>query len=342
MRLGSFFRRGVLGRMSRPQLIGSSVLLAGVLLAVVSGLVVELVQRAPGPIRGLPGVSALVPVNPPVYERSVFALSSPLSIDVSSDGRYLYVVEGTGDRVVRRIDLRTGEPAGELAPPQTEPGTRKPLSVAVAPNDTVYVVDRVRRTVDVFAPSGDWLGQLPSPGSDDAWSPLSVDVDKAGRAYVTNTQAGSPVLVVYDDERRVESKFDSIQAAGVPVSFPNGVALASDGELIISDSNNARLVLLDPRTGGTRVFGTEPTTALALPRGLAIDRRGFCLVADANDHTLVGFDFSRKPAQARLFAAGTAGVGDGAFQFPNDVAVASDGRIYIADRDNDRVQVWRY
>lgn len=337
-----FFRRAVTQRMSRMQVIGASVLAGGLVLAVVSGLIVELVQRAPAPIRGLPGVSALVPVDPPVYERSIFALNSPLSTGVSADGQYLYVVEGTGDRVVRRIDLRTGEPAGELIPPLTEPGTRKPLSVAVTPDGAIYVVDRVRRTVDIFASSGDWLGQLPAPGTDDAWSPLSVDVDKDGRAYVTNTQPGSPVLVVYDERRKIESRFDSIEASGLAVSFPNGIARASDGKLIISDSNNARIVLLDPRTGVTQVFGTDPTTSLALPRGLAIDSRGFCLVADANDHAIVGFDFTRKPAQARLFTAGEAGVGDGAFQFPNDVSVASDGRIYVADRDNDRVQVWRY
>jgi hypothetical protein len=35
---------------------------------------------------------------------------------------------------------------------------------------------------------------------------------------------------------------------------------------------------------------------------------------------------------------GTEGSGDGQFQFPDGVAVASDGSVYVADKDNYRIQ----
>jgi len=35
-------------------------------------------------------------------------------------------------------------------------------------------------------------------------------------------------------------------------------------------------------------------------------------------------------------------VGDGEFNFPNGLALDSTGRLYVTDRENNRVQVWGY
>jgi sugar lactone lactonase YvrE len=43
-----------------------------------------------------------------------------------------------------------------------------------------------------------------------------------------------------------------------------------------------------------------------------------------------------------LFAFGTWGIEDGQFNFPNDIALDDTGRLYIADRENNRIQVWSY
>ena len=43
-----------------------------------------------------------------------------------------------------------------------------------------------------------------------------------------------------------------------------------------------------------------------------------------------------------LFSFGTSGMGDGQFNYPNDIAFDSTGRLYIADRENNRIQVWSY
>jgi hypothetical protein len=43
-----------------------------------------------------------------------------------------------------------------------------------------------------------------------------------------------------------------------------------------------------------------------------------------------------------LFSFGGPGLGDGEFNFPNGFAAANTGRLYITDRENNRVQVWGY
>jgi sugar lactone lactonase YvrE len=43
-----------------------------------------------------------------------------------------------------------------------------------------------------------------------------------------------------------------------------------------------------------------------------------------------------------LFEFGDYGAGDGEFNYPNDIAVDTTGRLYIADRASNRIQVWAY
>jgi DNA-binding beta-propeller fold protein YncE len=43
-----------------------------------------------------------------------------------------------------------------------------------------------------------------------------------------------------------------------------------------------------------------------------------------------------------LGSFGSQGVANGAFSYPNGIAVDDRGRLYIADSGNDRVQLWSY
>ncbi|MEW5941325.1 MAG: hypothetical protein AB1750_16800 [Chloroflexota bacterium] len=36
------------------------------------------------------------------------------------------------------------------------------------------------------------------------------------------------------------------------------------------------------------------------------------------------------------------GISEGTFNYPIDVYIDETGRLYIADRDNNRIQVWSY
>ena len=46
----------------------------------------------------------------------------------------------------------------------------------------------------------------------------------------------------------------------------------------------------------------------------------------------------QSPYGVRLTGLGTRGTGDGQFGYPQDVAVASDGSVYVADGGNHRIQ----
>jgi sugar lactone lactonase YvrE len=63
-------------------------------------------------------------------------------------------------------------------------------------------------------------------------------------------------------------------------------------------------------------------------------------VIDTFSHLIRVYDLEQGGRQ--LFTFGQRGVGNGEFNFPNDLAIDAAGRLYIADRENNRIQVWGY
>jgi hypothetical protein len=64
-------------------------------------------------------------------------------------------------------------------------------------------------------------------------------------------------------------------------------------------------------------------------------------VADAVGQYIRVYDVSAAEPTF-LFSFGDFGNTDGLFNFPTDIAMDETGRVYIADRENNRVQVWSY
>ncbi|MBI4200873.1 MAG: hypothetical protein HY531_01120 [Chloroflexi bacterium] len=280
---------------------------------------------------------------PPVYVTSILGLQVPMAVGVTPDGTRLYVAEGEGDRTVRVIYLTTQAPPGTLTPPGTEPGTRKPMGIAVASSGVVYVVDRLRTLVDLYDPAGQWLGTLADPPYvSGAWQPLGVAVNAEGEVYVTNGSVSGPAIAEYDAQGRFITTYGTISQGATGVSYPNAMALAQNEYMFVSDSNHSRIVVMNTEGNVVTTYGgSVGDDSLALPRGTFIDRRGFCYVTDATSHVVKVWDVTQEPARF-LFSFGEQGSADGQLLYPNAVAVDSRGRIYIADTGNDRIQIWAY
>ncbi len=317
----------------------------GLLVVLVSGITLATEVACQGSrLRRLPGVAVVAGPSPPVYVTSILGIQVPLAVGVAPDGSRLYVAEGEGDRTVRVIDLSNQAPLGTLSPPGTEPGTRKPMGVAVAPSGVVYVVDRLPSVVALYSPAGQWLGTLADPPQvSGAWQPLGVAVNAEGKVYVTNGSVRGRAVAGYDVQGRFVSAYGTIsEGAATGVSYPAGMALGQNGNMFVSDSNHSRIAVLNQEGDIVASYGgSVGNESLALPRGIFIDRRGFLYVTDAPSHIVKVWDASQEPAKY-LFSFGEPGSADGQLLYPNAVAVDSRGRIYVTDTGNDRIQIWAY
>jgi len=74
-----------------------------------------------------------------------------------------------------------------------------------------------------------------------------------------------------------------------------------------------------------------------LPTGLAVAPSGEIYVSDGYGNARV----HRFSAEGKLIQSwGEPGVGPGQFHLPHDISVAADGRVLVADRQNDRIQIF--
>ena len=280
-------------------------------------------------------------LNPPQYLFSISGTGSntldrPVGVDVAPDGR-VYVVD-FGKRRVSVFD-RSGRflfafnkiDGGELG---------NPVHLQVQANE-VWVTDRRLRGIYVFDLDGKFKRRFePKNEKDLTWTPLALDFDAQGRLRATDvgdTQKHRLHYFSEDGSRTVTigktQQVDELDAAPGAFYFPNGVAVAKDGRVYVSDGNNRRVQVFD-KTGEFK----QVIDSSGVPRGMAIDAEKRLFVVDALAHTVDVYDLEG----VRLTQFGARGFGPGEFNFPNDVAIDRTGRIYVSDRENNQVQVWAW
>jgi DNA-binding beta-propeller fold protein YncE len=294
--------------------------------------------------RRLPGLE-LAPVAtdfipPPIYLYSISgkdaaSLVRPVGLGVADDGR-VYVV----DFGHSRVSVFTNAGRYLFSFNKTADGTLKsPVHLAVKGNE-VWVSERAFDAIYIFDLQGKYLRKfIPKNEKPKAtWKPLAFSFDSSGALRATDVGDTRRHRLVYfsEDGSRTAAVGKTAQVntpQDQPGSFlfPNGVAVAANGDVIVSDGDNRRVQVFSPQGEFLRFVNTS-----GVPRGIAIDQKQRLYVADALAHTISVFD--QKGTTLTQF--GERGFGPGQFNYPNDIAIDKRGRIYITDRENNQVQVW--
>jgi DNA-binding beta-propeller fold protein YncE len=326
------------GRALRLLLLGLLAILAGMI--VTYGIYYYFTRQ---PIPQLPLAQAVTRGIPPQYLFSIYGVSSPMGVALSPDGERLYVTEGTGDRQVRIFNT-TGRQLGVLSPPDSTPSSRAPTYVAVDPTGNIYVSDRIQFVIHSYSADGTYLGVF-SPvdldGEEIVWHPMAIDFNDEGHMYVTDIIEENHRVLIFDEKGTLKSTFGRYGQAAGEFNYPNGIAVDENGRLFVSNTNNGRIDVFssDDTYEGRHGKGSGAGT-VGLPRGMDIDDLERLYVVDTSGHVINVYDI--RDEIGFLFSFGMNGVDDGQFLFPNDLTVGRSGRIYVTDRENNRVQVWGY
>lgn len=223
-----------------------------------------------------------------------------------------------------------------------------PYDVAVDGQST-YVAEAVNERVQSLFPNG-----LPDRPPVDADEPLGLTVTAGGQA-----------IVAEPGQHRIARAFGPSSGTTLGSGsylFPRDVATGPGG-LAVADTDNNRVQLLDPAGEPQEVVGGAGTEGgeFMLPRSVAVDRFGAVYISDSSNNRIqklsAGGDFlssfgfgvstgssqfevCREAPDCRAGRAGNADQpGDGQLTRPTGIAVADDGRIFVADSRTDRVQV---
>lgn len=168
------------------------------------------------------------------------------------------------------------------------------------------------------------------------WGSMSgVTVDALDQVWLF-TRAVPPVQVFTAEGKFVRSwGNDHINRAHMLRFDPQGNAWTTDVRLHVARQFTPEGKLL--RTLGTPEVAGEDATHLNKPTDVAVTRAGEIFVADGyGNNRIVHFDKNGRFVKAW----GKLGVKPGEFSLPHSLAIDSKERLYVADRNNARVQVF--
>jgi len=183
------------------------------------------------------------------------------------------------------------------------------------------------------------------------FSPLGLRFDADGNLiYTDTTPTEHSVRIILAEDLNGDltnfapdiTFFGSQGKGNEQFEFPQSVLKDGDGNFYISDGNNARIVKWTPDYYYSTFFGFGSVEgSLNLPRGMWMAQGDCLVVTDAVAGKLRVYNVAGDQPEF-AFEVGDFGVGEGLFSYPIDVYIDETGRLYIADRSNNRIQVWSY
>ncbi len=306
----------------------------------------------------------------------VAPLLFPFPVAITADGAGNLFVSDTTLHTIQKIDpsLSVWSLAGASAQTGTADGQgaaarfNQPGGLCATAGGDLLVSDTANGTlrrvtiegvVSTVAGSSTNRGGTDGPGNQARFSaPTGVARNSAGVYYVADASNHTIRSIAPDGTvgtlagtAGVSGASDGLGAAA-RFSYPTGVAVASDGTLYVTDTNNNLIRRISSGGVVTTVAGVpaiaghqDGTGTAALfnqPTGMGIDSAGNLYVVDTGNSVIRKIS----PAGAVMTLAGLATVGgqkDGSgpeawFNQPKALVVTSNGTVFVADTGNSTIR----
>ncbi|MCB9739712.1 MAG: SMP-30/gluconolactonase/LRE family protein, partial [Deltaproteobacteria bacterium] len=239
-----------------------------------------------------------------------------------------------------------------------------PAGVAVDDKGTVFVADRSNHRIRAVAADGTTTtvagngsaSYADGKGSSAKFnSPQGIDIDPNGNLYVADTgnqrvRKIDSTGVVTTVAGQAGSGWVDGPANNAKFSNPYDVLFGSKGEIFVADYSNHRIRAIAPdgsvstlagsgSSGTTDGIGTN--ASFSSPSGLSLDANGNLLVVTRSGHRIRRV--TPQGEVATIVGSAGSGYGNGApgtakLNSPAGIALAPDGTVLIADRNNHRIR----
>lgn len=250
----------------------------------------------------------------------------PHDVELSPDGRYLYVAD-IGNDVVQVLEADTLRRVGQIGKGEL----RSPHDVSIDPRGRLLVADSGNDRIAIYelaGASGRFTGDLRGG----LGSPEGVIAAPDGRIYVTNARLHN--LVVFGPDGKAVASTGAYGSAPGQFVRPHDIDRDAAGNLYVADPGNNRIQVFDPALKFIRAIG-KPEHSFHEPKYLAFDERGRLWIADEYNDRVRVLDGGRQ-----VLEIGPVHGKAGKFNHPEGVVVKGD-RAWISDTYNDRVLLFR-
>ena len=300
-----------------------------------------------------------------------------LDAQVHGLGGWSLDVHHAYDPVARKVHLGSGgwqNGGGDFEHTLVDQyATHEPAELQVGPDGCTYVAEKMLNHVTRYCPDGSWevvagngapfySGDGGPATQASLYWPQGLAFHPDGHLYIADTgnhrirkvDAFTREITTVAGTGNVGHNGDNTPAESATLSSPTSIAIASDGNIYVADTNNQRVRRIDPAGTITTYAGTGaagfsgdggPATAARLysPNGVAVDPHGNVFVADKSNRRIRKI---RTDGQIETVAGNGDFLynGDGlpaenaALYSPMAVAVDGSGNLYIAEHTASRIR----
>ena len=244
------------------------------------------------------------------------------------------VVTDTNNKCIRILDEK--EIVGTIGAPEFD--FTKPVALAIDSTNDLFVLDQGNKMFHKFRLNGDRLFSFPTKPRKTPEKPWDIAVSPDGavyisdwsrrRVYVYNGQNGKKIRSIRGCYKR--GKKDEY----VEFSRPAGIAFDLGGRLMIADRGERCVWCIN--TDGDELIKTIGDAHLQNPYSIAVANDGKIAVTESESDCVSVFDDDG----ALLHYFGGTGTEEGQLCRPHHVFIDPDMKIYVADTQNKRVQIF--
>ncbi len=249
---------------------------------------------------------------------------------VAVNGKSLLIVGDTGNDRLLRFTLQEKEVGfgQEIKISQLA----SPIRVQLNTRGEIFALDGKRRRIARLTPDGAFKGYVDPEGvpSPSAFVPRSFKIDRNDNLYILDIFS-SRVLVLNADGKYQKQ-----------ISFPKEYGFFSDlsvdpkGNLLLIDSVKAMIFEESKESNTFSPLTKSLREHLNFPTSITTDSRRMIYLVDHNGGGIVilGRDGTYLSRQITL------GWNEGQLYYPSQICVTEDGEIFVADRGNNRIQMF--
>jgi DNA-binding beta-propeller fold protein YncE len=194
----------------------------------------------------------------------------------------------------------------------------------------ILVLDAQTGWVQTFDETGRFLRRW---GGSEAqfFFPRGMAVDWQDNVYIADT--GGARVIKFSPDGQAVQEFGRSSSAGTALTGPVGIAVDEEGQVYVVYSDHCLILVYGPGGDLLRQWDIPHGGAREGPH-LAWGPEGLLYLVDPEGNQVLVFRSDGTLVQQW----GESGGGPGQLRTPVDIAVDDQGRVYIADTDNHRVQ----
>lgn len=218
----------------------------------------------------------------------------------------------------------------------------KPSGIDLDESGNIYVGDMNKMKIVVFNKDEKPLKVLELAGV--VKSVASFRIDKQRKRIVIPDTKGHQIVIVDYDGNPIKTivLFKNSDGSMDGFRFPNALDIDSQGNIIVADTVNARVVRLTPDGDFISTIGIRGDTVgtVDFVKGVAVDSDGHIYMTDFRANRLQVFNDKGQT----LMAIGDKGLKDniGSFNTPSNIYIDKNDTIYVSETIAHRFQILQY